>query len=56
MHKNVRYVRMVHCMIKPRPDLESSHQAGHFDIKNIYVQQTEVDPNQLNISASINSV
>ena len=29
---NVRYVRMVHCMIKLRPDLESAHQAGHFDI------------------------
>ena len=32
MYKNVCYVRMVHCMIKPRPDLESAHQAGCFDI------------------------
>ena len=31
-YKNVRYVRMVHCMIKLRKDLESAHQAGHFDI------------------------
>ena len=56
MYKNVHYVRMVHCMIKPRPDLESAHQASRFDIQNIYVQQIEADPNQLNISASINSV
>ena len=32
MYKNIRYVRMVHCMIKLRPDLESAHQAGRFDI------------------------
>ena len=32
MYKNVRYVRMVHCMIKLRPDLESAHQASRFDI------------------------
>ena len=32
MYKNIRYVHMVHCMIKPRPDLESAHQASHFDI------------------------
>ena len=32
MYKNIRYVRMVHCMIKPRPDLESAHQASRFDI------------------------
>ena len=32
MYKNVHYVRMFHCMIKLRPDLESAHQAGHFDI------------------------
>ena len=32
MYKNVHYVRMVHCMIKPRPDLESTYQAGRFDI------------------------
>ena len=42
MYKNVHYVCMVHCMIKPRPDLESTHQASCFDIKNIYVQQIEV--------------
>ena len=56
MYKNICYVCMVHCMIKLRPDLESAHQAGHFDILNIYVRQIEADPNQLNISASINSV
>ena len=49
-------MRMVHCMIKLRPDLELAHQANRFDILNIYVRQIEVDPNQLNISASINSV
>ena len=32
MYKNIRYARMVHCMIKPRPDLESAHQASCFDI------------------------
>ena len=32
MYKNIRYVHMVHCMIKLRPDLESAHQAGRFDI------------------------
>ena len=32
MYKNIRYMHMVHCMIKPRPDLESAHQAGRFDI------------------------
>ena len=32
MFKNVHYMCMVHCMIKPRPDLESAHQAGLFDI------------------------
>ena len=32
MYKNVRYARLVHCMIKLRPDLESAHQAGRFDI------------------------
>ena len=32
MYKNVDYMRMVHCMIKLRPDLESAHQAGCFDI------------------------
>ena len=56
MYKNVRYAHMLHCMIKLRPDLESAHQAGRFDIENIYVRQIEADPNQLNISASINSV
>ena len=32
MYKNVRYVRMVHYIIKLRPDLESAHQVGRFDI------------------------
>ena len=30
MYKNVGYMLMVNCMIKL--DLESAHQAGHFDI------------------------
>ena len=37
-------------------DLESTHQAGRFEYKNIQIGQIEADPNQLNISASINSV
>ena len=41
-------------MGKPRPDLESAHQAGHFEYKNTQIGQIEADPNQLNISA-INS-
>ena len=56
MYKNIRYMLMVHCMIKLRPDLESAHQAGRFDIWFVYIGQIEADPNQLNISASINSV
>ena len=32
MYKNAHYMRMVHYMIKQRPDLESAHLAGHFDI------------------------
>ena len=32
MYKNIRYMHMVHCMIKPRPDSESAHQASHFDV------------------------
>ena len=49
-------MHIVHCMGKPRPDLESAHQAGRLEYKNIQVGQIEADPNQLNISASINSV
>ena len=50
MYINVCYVHMLHCMIKLRPDLESTHQAGHFDIWFIQIRQIEVDINQLNIS------
>ena len=32
MYINIHYAHMLHCMIKLRPDLESTHQAGHFDI------------------------
>ena len=32
MYKNIRYMHMVHGMIKLRPDLESAHQASRFDI------------------------
>ena len=41
---------MVYCMMKLRPDLESTHQAGHFDIWLVQIGQIEVDINQLNIS------
>ena len=36
-------------MIKLRPDLESTHQAGYFGIWFIQIRQIEVDINQLNI-------
>ena len=42
-------MHMLHCMIKLRPDLESTHQASHFDIWFIQIGQIEVDINQLNI-------
>ena len=29
---NIHYMHMLHCMIKLRPDLESTHQASHFGI------------------------
>ena len=34
---------IVHCIGKPRLDLESAHQAGHFEYKNIHITQIEVD-------------
>ena len=40
---------MLHCMIKLRTDLESTHQAGPFGIWFIQIGQIEVDINQLNI-------
>ena len=40
---------MLHCMIKLRPDLESTLQAGHFNIWFVQIGQIEVDINQLNI-------
>ena len=49
MYLNIIYVHMLHCMIKLRPDLESTHQAGHFGIWFIQIRQIEVDINQLNI-------
>ena len=42
MYINVRYLHMLHCVIKLRPDLESTHQAGHFDIWFIQIGQIEV--------------
>ena len=45
-------MRIVHCMKKPRLDLESAHQAGRFEYKNIHIEQIEVDMS----SQSINSV
>ena len=50
MYLNITYVHMVYCMMKLRPDLESTHQAGHFDIWFVHIGQIEVDINQLNIS------
>ena len=50
MYLDVIYVHMVYCMIKLRPDLESTHSAGHFDIWFIQIGQIEVDINHLNIS------
>ena len=42
-------MQMLHCMIKLRPDLESTHQAGHFSICFVQIRQIEADINQLNI-------
>ena len=50
MYLNVIHAHMVYCMIKLRPDLESTHQAGCFDIWFVQIGQIEVDINQLNIS------
>ena len=49
MYLNIVYAHMVYCMVKLRPDLESTHQAGRFDIWFIQIGQIEVDINQLNI-------
>ena len=43
-------MHMLHCMIKRRPDLESTHQASRFGIWFIQIGQIEVDINQRNIS------
>ena len=29
---NIYYMHMLHCMMKPRPDLESANQAGCFGV------------------------
>ena len=50
MYLNIIDVHMVYCMVKLRPDLESTDRAGHFDIWFIQIGQIEVDINQLNIS------
>ena len=50
MYLNVAYALMLYCMIKLRPDLESTHQASHFGIWLVQIRQLEVDINQLNIS------
>ena len=47
MYLNVNYALMLHCMIKLRPDLESTHQAGHFGIWFVQIGQIEAD--KLNI-------
>ena len=40
---------MLYCMIKLRPDLESTHRAGRFDMWFIQIGQIEVDIYHLNI-------
>ena len=40
---NVHYACMLHCMIKLRPDLESTHQASHFGIWFVQIRQIEAD-------------
>ena len=40
---------MLHCMGKPRPDLEFAHQAGRFGIWFVQIGQIEVDINDINI-------
>ena len=49
MYLNVVYVLMMHFIIKLRPDLESTHQAGHFGIWFVQIRQIEVGINQFNI-------
>ena len=49
MYSNVIYALMMHCMIKLRPDLQSTHQASHFGIWLVQIRQIEVDINQFNI-------
>ena len=43
-------MHMLYCMIKLRPDLESTPRAGRFDRWFVQIGQIEVDINQLNIS------
>ena len=50
MYINIRYVHMLHYMIKLRPDLESTHQADRFGIWFVQIGQIEVYINPLNIS------
>ena len=49
MYLNIVYVHMLHCVIKLRPDLESTQEAGHFGIWFVQIRQIEVDINQFNI-------
>ena len=49
MYLNIVYALMLHYMIKLRPDVESTNQAGHFGIWFIQIRQIEADINQLNI-------
>ena len=50
MYLNIIYAHMVYYTVKLRPDLESTHRAGRFDIWFIQIGQIEADINQLNIS------
>ena len=49
MYLNLIYALVIHCMIELRPDLESTHQVGHFCIWFIQIGQIEADINQFNI-------
>ena len=46
-------MHIVHCMMKPRLDLESAHQAGHFEYKNIQIGQIEVAMSSASIVCDI---
>ena len=42
-HDVIVCLHMLHCMIKPRLDLESAHGVSHFSVYNISLQLTEME-------------